>query len=252
MNGENSLKEQCVLVTGASSGIGRAVAVSLSECGMRVILVARNEAAMYDTVDMMHGADSHIVIPFDLCDLDNYCTIFGILQEKGVKLTGLVHCAGISRITPLRTFTYGNAMELFNIHYFAFMELVKWYAKKNISDGGSIVGISSINVHTPQKCMTAYASAKAAMEAACRSLSVELAEKNIRINSVVVGGVATEMGRETRETLKGINSSYQNPVSRQLLGTGTPEQIATVVRFLLGEEASFITGREIYADGGLF
>lgn len=245
------MREKSVLVTGASSGIGRAVAVSLSEKNVRVVLVARSKEGLSETVEMMSDSNSHVMIPFDLCDTENIGKIFAEIQEEGICLNGMVHCAGISRITPLRTFSQANAMELFNIHYFAFMELVKWYAKKGISEGGSIVGISSINVHTPQKCMTAYASAKAAMETACRTLALELAEKNIRINSVVVGGVSTAMGKGTQDLLKGIESNYQNPVGRQLLGTGKPEQIAQVIDFLLSDDSSFITGREIYADGGL-
>ncbi len=245
------MRDDCILVTGASSGIGRETAVSLSKGGSKLVLVSRNEKDLMDTLSLMSNRDAHLVVPYDLCDFDNYGNLFDQIKDSGFILKGMVHCAGISRIIPLRAINKNNSMDIFDIHYFAFLELVKWYAKRGISEGGSIVGVSSINVHTPQKCMTAYASAKAAMESACRTLALELAEKNIRINSVVVGGISTKMSENVSTVLTGVKSDYVNPVARQLLGIGTPEQIVGVIKFLLSEESSFITGREIYADGGL-
>lgn len=240
-----------IMITGASSGIGRAVAILMSNRGYRCILIARDIGRLEDTLSAMRNPDTHIIIQYDLTDLEHYDSMFKIIKDKDVVLKGLVHCAGITKPTPLRTININNSIELFKIHYFSFIELVKWYAKKGVSEGGSIVGISSINVHIPQKCMTSYAAAKGAVEAACRSLAVELSEKGIRINTVVAGGINTSMGSEIADIKDTLKSTYENPVNRQLLGIGNPEQIASVIGFLLSEEASFITGREIYADGGL-
>ncbi len=240
-----------ILVTGASSGIGKATVERLSREHARCVMLARNKQGLQKVLEDIDNSRNHMVMPFDLNDIDNYSELFKVLKDEGVVLDGMVHCAGFTKVLPLRTLSYESALELFRIHYFAFIELVKWYSKKGISNGGSIVGISAINSHVPQKCMTAYASAKAAVEAACRTLALELSEKNIRINSIVVGGIATGMGAEVQEISTTMHSDYLNPVSRQLLGVGRPEQIADVAAFLLSEDASFITGRELYVDGGL-
>lgn len=239
-----------IMVTGASSGIGRAVAVAVGKEGGRVVLVARNEEALRETLSMMDNHDMHIVVPFDLTNFDSYTMMFRDLRERGVVLSGLVHCAGIAPVLPLRILSKDNSSAVFDLHYFAFIELVKYYQKKGMSDGGSIVGISSINVHVPQKCMTAYAAAKSAVEAACRTLAIELIEKNIRINSVVVGGVNTNMAQKAGEVLTGILEKGSESTKGQLLNVASPEQLTGPVLFLLSNESSYITGRELYADGG--
>ena len=249
---EKRLEDHRILVTGASSGIGRALCVRISEEGAKVCLVARNADALEETRKMMERSEAHIVVPYDLLNFDNYGDIFGNLKEQGFVLDGMVHCAGTTQITPIRSINRDVASKMMDIHYYAFLELVKRYSRKGASNGGSIVAVSAINAHTPQKCMTAYAAAKSAVETACRTMALELNEKGIRINSVVVGGLGNRMdGAVDEQTMAGLGSTYENPVGRQLLGLGEPNDIAKVIAFLLSEDASFITGRELYADGGL-
>lgn len=239
------------LVTGASSGIGKALSQKIATEGGRVVMIARGEEKLKETVKSMDTPLKHIVIPYDLLDFDNIKKIFDKLRQDNIKLDGLVHCAGFTDVLPLRVMNRNSALRLFDIHFFCFIELVKHYVKKGVSNGGSIVGVSAINAHTPQKCMTAYAAAKSAVESACRTLALELTEKGIRINSVIVGGVETSIAANIDETVKAIGSHYDNPVQRQLLGIEKPEQIADVISFLLSDESSCITGRALYADAGL-
>lgn len=249
---EDRFTDRWILVTGASSGIGRETAIRISREGGRVCLLARNAEKMEETRSMMDHPDDHLLISYDLIDFEHYNDIFSDLKEKGIVLSGLVHCAGTTMITPLRTISRESASKMMDIHYYSFLELVKRYAKKGVSDGGSIVAVSAINAHTPQKCMTAYVAAKSAVETACRTMALELKDKGIRINSVVVGGLDNRMdGALSTETLEGLGSSYDNPVGRQLLGLGKSEDISKAILFLLSDESGFITGRELYADGGL-
>ncbi len=250
-NHDEMFEGKYYLVTGASSGIGKSTVMRLSEYGANCIMVARQFDKLENVRKEMKNPERHLSIPCDLTQIETISTIFSELKNKGISLDGMVHCAGITKVTPLRTYNASYAMELFNIHIFAFMELVKNYSKKGASNGGSIVGISAINAHVPQKCMSAYAAAKSAVEGASRCLALELSEKNIRINTVVVGGINTGMGSEVSEVVKATESTYVNPVGRQILGIGSPDQIASVICFLLGNESEFITGRELYADGGL-
>lgn len=247
----NRFENKTILVTGASSGIGQETAIQISQEGGCVVLVGRDENRLQETIKKMKNPEKHHWISFDLMEIEKYKELFRILKEKQIVLNGLVHCAGVTAILPLRAMNFNNSLDLFKIHYFSFVELIKHYAKKGVSEGGSIVAISAINAHTPQKCMTAYASAKAAVETACRTLSLELIEKNIRINSVVVGSVETKMSENAGAILQSLHTDYENPVVRQLIDTATPDQIAKPILFLLSDDASYITGRELYADGGL-
>lgn len=239
------------LVTGASSGIGKALSQKIATNGGRVIMIGRDKTKLKNAVKTLDRSDEHVTFAFDLTDFTNYKEIFSLLKNQNIRLDGLVHCAGFTEVLPLRVMNHNNALKLFDIHYFSFIELVKQYSKKGVNNGGSIVGVSAINAHTPQKCMTAYAAAKSAVESACRTLALELAEKKIRINSVVVGGVNTNMSEKASEVIATIGTTYENPVQRQLLGIQEPSQIADIIAFLLSNESSSITGREIYADGGL-
>lgn len=239
------------LVTGASSGIGRALSQNIAAQGGRVVMIARDREKLEETASCMENTQNHIIVDYDLTDFDHYKEIFALIKKEGLCLDGLVHCAGIAEVLPLRVMNRNKAMKLFDIHYFAFIELVKYYTRKGVSNGGSIVGVSAMNAHTPQKCMTAYAAAKSAVESACRTLALELTERGIRINSVIVGGVSTEMADKMGGSAIAVGSAYENPVQRQLLGMEQPEQIADVISFLLSKESSCITGRAMYADAGL-
>lgn len=239
------------LITGASSGIGKALSKTIAADGGRVVMIARDKRKLEEAVAQMPNVQDHLVIDYDLTDFEHYNEMFSRIKKEGIKLDGLVHCAGIADVLPLRVMNRGNALKLFDIHYFAFVELVKYYVKKGVSNGGSIVGISAMNAHTPQKCMTAYAAAKSAVESACKTLALELTEKEIRINSVVVGGVDTNIASNMSEAVIAVGSTYENPVQRQLLGIEKPEQIADVISFLLSDASSCITGRALYADAGL-
>ncbi len=244
-------KDKTILVTGAGSGIGREVALEIARNGGRVVLVGRTLKKLQDTIQRMKNSQIHIAYSCDMAKVELIDSIFKELKKSNVIMNGVVHCAGVADVLPLRIMNREKALKLFDIHYFAFIELVRCYCKKGVADAGSIVGVSSINAHTPQKCMTAYAAAKAAVESACQTLALELVEKNMRINSVVVGGVKTDIAQNTNEIVSAIQSDYVNPVFRQLLGMLDTKQIADVILFLLSDKSSCITGRTIYADGGL-
>ena len=115
---------QYILITGASSGIGKDLAILLSQSGYQCALVARNKEKLQDTIEQMQNPDSHLMIPFDLMNLDQYNVIFDEIKSKNIVLKGLVHCAGITKAIPLRALSFNNSIDLFKIHYFAFVELV--------------------------------------------------------------------------------------------------------------------------------
>ncbi len=239
-----SLEGKKILITGASSGIGRAAAELLSELGAELVVCGRNEQRLEETLSLLKNPEKHIAIPFDVCDFDSYTDVFQ-RAVSGKKLTGLVHCAGIAKVTPLRMMKSSSVNELMNTNYTSFMLLAAEFCRKKNSCSGSIVGISAANAHVPQKCMSVYAASKAAMEASVRTLAVELAPRNVRINCVVAGAVDTPMAHGSDP------AELEKITQAHLMGMSKPQDIAPYIAFLLSDAAAVTTGRVFWADGGM-
>lgn len=243
------LSGRTILVTGASSGIGRASAIYLSKLGTKIVCVARNKERLQQTIAMLDG-EGHIMISADLSDLSNIETIFQQAVSVVGKLNGLVHCAGIPYVMPLNVLNPQHMNEVMRNNFLPFVELARWYGKKKYAIGGSIVTISSILVEHPRANETGYIAAKGAMSAAVGSLACDLAPKGIRVNGIICGNVLTDMVKNTVAELDN-DVQLQKNVDKALLGMAEPEAIAGVVAFLISDMSRFITGRNIYADGGL-
>lgn len=238
-----------ILVTGASSGIGQAIAILISQIGGNVALVGRNKDALSDTMKQMERSEEHRIFVYDLLNLEHIEDLMKEIREwDGKKLNGLVHSAGVSSTVPLKNLNYQKLDQVMRVNYYAFIELTKFFSLKKFSSDGSIVGISSIAATDGEKCQTAYAASKAAVDASIRTLAYELVSKNMRINSIRPGVINTKMAS------KGDNGLHDNFLSeqtgKQLLGMGEPIDIANMAVFLLSDAARFITGRSFSVDGG--
>lgn len=239
-----NLQQKKILVTGASSGIGRATAVLLSQLGAYVIICGRDENRLQETLDMMDGT-SHVVLPFDVKNFSSYGDVFEkAIATDGAKLDGFVHCAGVAVPTPARVLSLDVVHDIIDVNYVSFMMLLQQYIKKKFSNGGSIVAVSAVNAHYPQKCMSVYAGSKIAIEASVKALALELADKAMRINCVVPGGVNTPMAKQ------GFEETKQYLGQKALLGMAEPIDIANMIVFLLSDMSSKITGRAMYVDCG--
>ena len=239
------LSNKKIIIFGSASGIGRQTSILLAELGASLVLVDCDEKKNELVKSDLKNANNHITITYDVTDVNNCKMVFDNATKDGIKLNGLVYCVGIAKAIPLRVISEKEYSNTFSINFFGFINSVCMYAKKKYNNGGSIVGVSALNAHHPQKCMTLYAASKAAIEGAVKTLALELVDQNIRINSIVPGAVSTPMIENTdKEILNTI-------ISKQLLGIQTPEQIADYIVFLLSERSSSVTGRSIYADGGM-
>ncbi|MGN0375534.1 MAG: SDR family NAD(P)-dependent oxidoreductase [Butyrivibrio sp.] len=235
-----------ILVTGASSGIGRATSIVLSQLGAQVILIGRNEIELKNTLGQMTD-DIHRYYTYDLTDLDSISILMKrIVEDDGKKLDGMVHCAGISLRLPVRNLSYDNMDVVMKTNFYSFVELVKQYSHRN-SNGGSIVAISSVAAEDGGVGQTIYAASKAALDSAVKTLSKELARKGIRVNSVRPSYINTAMLEELKR--KTGNESIGH---NQLLGIGEPEDVANLVAFLLSDASKFITGSNYLIDGGSY
>lgn len=238
------LTDKKIVVTGASSGIGRATCILLSRLGAKIMLVGRREGELANTLQQMEGK-AHLCFPCDLADLDNIESLIKkIVSSDGHKLDGLVHCAGTSLTLPVKNLNYHNMDAVMRINFYSFIELVKWYSHKNCN-AGSIVGISSYAAITGRAGQTIYAASKAALDVAVKSLSKELIKKNIRINSIQPSFVNTAMYEDAKNKI-----GNDDLGSNQLLGVGEPEDIANLIAYLLSDAAKFITGANYLIHGG--
>lgn len=244
-----NLNKKKLVVTGASSGIGREVCVLLSQLNANVILIGRNEKELIKTINLMENKDNHRYYLYDLVNVDEISDLIKtIVVNDNKKLDGLVYCAGIASIVPINLIKYEMLDNIMRINYYSFIEMVKCFVEPNISDGGSIVAISSYGAEYGENCQTIYSASKACIDSSVKTLSVEV-QKKLRINSIRPGFILTDMTKKFAQNA--LNDDFIiKQKNRQLLGEGKPLNIANMVVFLLSDAAKRITGKIFYVDGG--
>ena len=239
--------ERRIIVAGATSGIGRATAIKLSQQGASLILLGRNEDKLQRVISELSGSDNQYYVK-DFSNSNNYRDLFDLIISDGKKIDGLVYSAGIARILPATLLNKKTMDESMTTNFYSFIEMIGTLSKKKYHNRASIVGVSSISAFYPQKCQGMYVATKAAMNSMVSSLAIELAEKGMRINTVLPASTNTQMYKEAIEGKT--ESEVAHLVSRQVLGIIEPDDIADVIMFLLSDASKMITGRTIFADGG--
>ena len=232
-----------ILITGASQGIGAKTAEYLARQGAVVILVARNQQKLMDVQAKISGKS--FIYSYDLNDLGNIQRIFDHCAEKGIKLHGMVHCAGVNRDVPIRSNDIGMMQETLTVNYMSFIELAKYFIRKKYSEnGGSIVAISSHATNIISAGMSSYTSSKAALEAAVKVMSKEFVKRGIRVNAIAPACVDTEMVADASFMSEEIISGAQP------LGIIEPVYISYLVDFLLSDKSKYMTGAVIPVSAG--
>ncbi|MEN6314690.1 MAG: SDR family oxidoreductase [Clostridiaceae bacterium] len=238
-----------ILVTGASSGIGKGIAVLLSKLGANIIMTARNEERLKETYNELEPGN-HSYYVFDLNNPDTTESMFDNICRDGLKLNGLVHSAGVSVTMPVQLLKSDDLRNIMSVNFFSFVELVKHFSKRKYNDsGGSIVAISSISSRVGARGLTAYCASKGALESAVRSMALDLAPKKIRINAVSPGMIETRIYEELRKLVN--NNDFEEELKkRQIMGLGKPEDVAYAAAYLLSDASGFVTGTSMIVDGG--
>ena len=239
------LHGKTVLVTGASSGLGKQTAITASEFGARVMITGRNAARLEETFKLLHG-DGHQLFLADLtikADIDRLVAGLPILD-------GLVHSTGISELSPARFITAEVISRTFSISFEASVLLTAGILKKKKLAKGpsSIVFISSISTRHPFVGGAMYISAKAALEAYARVLALELAARGTRVNCILPAFVRTPMLDETAE-----NFSYEaveKIEARQLMGLGDPVDVANTIIYYLADASKWVSATNLILGGG--
>ncbi len=248
MNRAFSLSGQTILVTGASSGIGRACAVTCASMGARVILLGRNVAALEETKTMM-SINDHVISPLDLMLFDSIPAKLQEIAQSFGPLSGLAHCAGIHMTRPLRMLSADNIADIIKMNVTTGILLAKAFRHQLVcSKPASVVFMSSVVGLVGQAAITPYAMSKGALLAATKSLAIELAPEEIRVNAVLPGVINTPMSEQLFEKMG--QTQIDEIKAAHPLGLGEPDDVANAVAYLLSPAARWITGTHLIVDGG--
>ncbi len=239
-----TLENKTILVTGASSGIGRAIAIECSKMRASVIITGRNEERLKETHAQMEGNQPNYIIA-DLSlpnDVQN-------LVQKITSLNGLVNCAGFTKVLPFPFAERKDFEEVMEVNFFAPTEISRLLVKsKKMQKGASIVFISSVSgVYCSSVAGSIYSSSKGAINGLAKAMALDLAPKGIRVNCVNPGMIDTNIFSEGKITQEQLNEDMKRyPLKRY----GKPEEVAYAVIYLLSDAAEWITGSNLLIDGG--
>ena len=242
------LNDKLIVVTGASSGIGKTCAITCSEYGARVILVGRSKERLNETFNALKG-DGHVSVALDLTDFDAYSGFIAQIVSEHGKINGILHSAGVESTIPLTMISEKQYNDVFKINTFSFFELLKHVSKKKYaSPEASFVAIASVMGITGQKGKTIYCSSKAALINGAKALALELASKKLRVNTISPAIVKTAMVKELFNQMS--DDGIQNIKAMHPLGFGTTEDVAHAGIYLLSDASKWTTGTNLLIDGG--
>lgn len=243
------LNGQHFLVTGASSGIGQAVALLFDSLGARLTLVDLNRSGLEETVTRCARND-HQLFEFDLRCVEQVDTLVKDAVASAGALNGFVHCAGIQTVMPARVLTVAAWREIFAVNTESALAVAKCFSSKRVrsNNGGSIVFISSAMALAGSPGATAYSMSKSALHGVARSLALEFATNRVRVNCIAPGFVKTPMFERVERLW---DEAQRAAVEAQHpLGFGAPNDIANAAAFLCADTGRWITGTVIVVDGG--
>jgi NAD(P)-dependent dehydrogenase (short-subunit alcohol dehydrogenase family) len=238
-----SLNNKTILVTGASSGIGKAMAIECSKMGATLVITGRNRERLEETFTALDKNGLHLHVD---ADLTNESEMEKLLAAVPV-LDGVVHCAAIIKKLPLKFISQQAFAEINNANLVAPAMLTqKLFKKKLLNKGASIIFISSIASKTASLGNIMYMASKGAINSMARGMALELAEKSIRVNCIEPALVKTNLTNVlTQEDMENYEKKF--PLGR----FGQPEEIAYAAIYLLSDAAAWVTGSVLTIDGGV-
>jgi NAD(P)-dependent dehydrogenase (short-subunit alcohol dehydrogenase family) len=245
-----SLKGKNILITGASSGIGRQCAISCCQMGARVILIGRRTEKLAETIQMLPSSNNL----FYSFDVNNYHEIESVVADTVSRIGsihGFIHSAGIEYVFPLAVIKPIHYQELFGTNVIAGFEFAKILSKRKYSnpEGCSFVFISSVMGISGNPSLIGYSASKGALISGVKSMALELAPKNIRVNAISPGFIKdTEMTSQLFKVLG--EESKIKIINEHPLGFGTTLDVANACIYLLSDASKWITGTNLIIDGG--
>lgn len=248
MNNPFSLDGRTILVTGASSGIGRGIAIQCSKLGAKIIVSGRNIERLNETVQLMEGG-GHSVIAADLSKQDGVDSLVSACPE----INGLVYSAGVLKLCTTKTVNRQNLESSFNTNAIApIMVTNGLLRKKRLKPQSSIIYISSLSgVFIGGTGEISYSATKGALSGYMKTAALELAPRNIRVNTICPALVPTDLSRQYHEIVPEEILKAEIPTKYPLGRMGTTDDVANAAIFLLSAASSWITGTNLILDGGL-
>jgi NAD(P)-dependent dehydrogenase (short-subunit alcohol dehydrogenase family) len=245
---ENLLQSNRILITGASSGIGRACAIECSRLGAHIIALGRDRQRLEQTLARLQG-EGHLALSCDLADTDRIKEQLAVLKGTG-PISGFIHCAGMEQTRPLRSIDFAEYDRMFRINVMSAVQIAAIISSAGYADkdGAAYIIISSVSGIAGEKGKIEYASTKSALNGLIKSLALELSPKGIRVNCLSPALVRTPMFNSMLETLP--DAAFQEIEKKHLLGCLETSDIADMCIYLLSDAGKRITGTNIIIDSG--
>jgi len=250
MNNPFSLENKVIAISGAASGIARQCAVSCEQMGAKLILLDMNLEGLKETLTLLEHPNDHYIAQVNLTDKARISEVVKEGVGKVGKINGVLNCAGISTTLPLNSVKEETLDKFFKVNvytgYFLTQEICK---RSNLSeDGGSVVFFSSVAGSYGASCKSVYAMTKGALKSVARSLAVELARKNVRVNSISPGVIVTPINQNLPHIADPIQRAELE--AQHLLGLGKTTDVANACIYLLSDASRWVTGINLFVDGG--
>ena len=244
-----SLENKNIVITGASSGIGRQCAIECNDSGANIVLIGRNMARLTTVFEMLQGS-KNLIYSFDVTSFEKIGDVIQETVNRIGKIDGFIHSAGIELTKPFSLTKPEDYDRLFKVNVISGFEFAKITSnKKYINEsGGSFVFISSVMGSYGISGKLGYCSSKGALISGVKAMALELASKNIRANCISPAVVATDLTKSFIEKLP--EESKQEMIKMHPLGIGNPEDVANACVYLLSNEAKWVTGSNLVVDGG--
>ena len=234
-----SLEGKTVLVTGASSGLGREIAIACAQRGARLVITGRDAARLQETNDQLAG-EGHVQVTADLTSTEDRER----LAQAAKNIDGLVLCVGRQMLSPIRQLKEELMMAMFRMHFLAPLMLVQRLLQGNsIAQQGSILFMLSTAAHIGTRGVGPYSAMKSCLLGIIRCLAIEQAKRKIRVNGISPSAIPTSIWGEEQGLLDGQRA-------RHPLGLGTPQDVANGAVYLLSDASRWVTGTSLVMDGG--
>lgn len=249
---EKRFEGKIALVTGASSGIGRATALTLAREGAKVGVVARREERLKDVVAEIEELDgSAIAIAADLMEEEDRSRAIEGVIARYQGLDVLVNAAGVIAFGTIEDTTLADWKKMFEINVVAIFHLMQLAMPQLLERKGTVVNVSSVNGMRSFPGVLSYCSSKSALDQLTRCSALELAPKGVRVNSVNPGVVVTELHRRGGLDARAYDAFLEKSKTTHPIGrVGRPEELADLIAFLASDQAGWITGANVSIDGG--
>lgn len=244
------LQNKRIIITGASSGIGRACAISCNALGASLLITGRNVDELEKTRSLLSNSENCELLAIDLTSFEEVKSKLKEATALSGPIDGVIHAAGISTTLPFRNISPEKMNDFFKVNVISALHLTQQIIRPGVvsANGASIIFLTSVMSQVGESAKVLYSMTKGALLAASRSMAIELAARKIRVNCVAPGVIDTPMSQkayysqneESKEWITGLHP----------LGLGKPEDVANACIFLLSDAGRWITGTQLMVDGG--